>query len=120
MLNFNIVNASIIATLIILFIKFILPYFKKTKMNYYEEVKLGLLLFGYAFRDDKVKSIADTVLTIVKEMESLRLASEDKHDIAFEKTFKALLDEFNIKLEDEVIDLLIKLAVSLLPKTNKE
>ena len=119
MLDFNIVNASIIATLIILFIRYVLPIFKKTKFDYYEEIKMGLMLFGYAFRDDKVRNIANTVLVIVKEIEGLHVAPEDKHDLAVKQTFKVLVDEFNIELDKEAVDLIIQIAVSLLPKTNQ-
>ena len=118
MLDFNVVNASAIAILIVIFVKFVLPYFKKRKIDYYEEIKLGLMLFGYAFRDEKVKQIANTALVVVSEIESLHLAPEEKHNLAVEKTFKELLNEFNIELEDEVIDLIIQLAVTMLPKTN--
>lgn len=119
MLDFNIVNASIVAILIIVFIRLVLPYLKKAKRTYYEEIKMGLMLFGYAFRDEKVKQIANTVLVIVKEIEGLHIAPEHKHDLAVEQTFKVLVDEFNIELDKEVVDLIIQIAVSLLPKTNQ-
>lgn len=118
MIDFNIFNAILVATFIVIFIRFVLPYFKKTKRTYYDEVKLGLMLFGYAFRNDKIKAIANTALTVVREIESLHLSPEEKHNLAVEKTFKELLNEFNIELEDEVIDLIVQIAVSLLPKTN--
>lgn len=120
MLDFNIVNASIVAILIIVFIRLVLPYLKKAKRTYYEEIKMGLMLFGYAFRDEKVKQIANTALVVVSEIESLHIAPTEKHDIAAEKTFRTLLEEFNIELEEEVIDLIIQLAVTMLPKTKIE
>ena len=119
MLDFNIVNASAIAVLIVIFIRYILPYLKKTKSSYYEEIKLGLMLFGYAFRDEKVREIANTVLVIVREIESLHLAPDEKHSIAVEQTFKVLVEEFNMELEPDAMDLIIRLAVSMLPKTNQ-
>lgn len=118
MIDFNIFNAILVATFIVIFIRFVLPYFKKTKRTYYDEVKLGLMLFGYAFRNDKIKAIANTALTVVREIESLHLSPEEKHALAAEKTFRELLNEFNIELDEEVIDLIIQIAVSLLPKTN--
>lgn len=119
MLDFNIVNASIVAILIIVFIRFVLPSLKKTKRTYYDEIKMALMLFGYAFRDEKIKQIADTALVIVSEIESLHIVSEDKHDLAVEQAIRRFVEEFNIELEPDAMDLIIRLAVSMLPKTNQ-
>lgn len=119
MLDFNIINALIVLTSILVFVLIIKPYFEKKNFKFYEEVKLGLLIFGYAFRDDKVRDIANTALLIVQQVEKLHLTPEEKHYLAVDEVFGALLEEFNIELPEEAISLLVQVAVSMLPPTNQ-
>lgn len=119
MLDFNMVNAIIVVALIVIFIVYVAPYLKKKNIDYYTEVKTALLLFGYAFRDDKVKAIAQTAYMVVNEMEQLSLTNAEKQREAVEKAFDKLATEFNIVLDEQVLSLIIDIAVTLLPKTNK-
>lgn len=119
MLDFNIIYAILSATAIVAYVKFVKPYLKEKNLNFYEEVKLFLLISGYAFRDDKIKAIAGITLEIVKGLEELALASNEKHHIAVDKVFRELLDEFNIEMKEEVIEGIVRIAVSYLPSTNK-
>ena len=118
MIDFNVTNGLIVVTAIMVFLLIIKPYLQKNNLNYYEEIKLGLLMFGFVFRDDKVKQMANTVLFIVKEMEKLDLTPDEKHYLAVDEVFRTLLEEFNIELPEDAIALLIRAAVSLLPPTN--
>lgn len=118
MIDFNVTNGLIVVTAIMVFLLIVKPYLQKNNLNYYEEIKLGLLMFGFVFRDDKVKQMANTVLFIVKEMEKLDLTPDEKHYLAVDEVFRALLEEFNIELPEDAIALLIRAAVSLLPPTH--
>lgn len=116
MLDFNIIYAVLIAVAIVVYVKFVKPYLN---LDFYEEVKLFLLISGYAFRDDKIKALAEVTLEVVKSLEELTLASDEKHHVAIDKVFRELLDEFNIEMREEVIEGIVRIAVSHLPPTNK-
>lgn len=118
MLDFNIVYALLITVGVVIFVRFVKPYLKKNNINIYEEIKLFLLVSGYAFRDDKIKAISATALEIVKGLEELSLVSDEKHYIAVDKVFRELLIEFDLELPEEVIEGIIRIAVSQLPATN--
>lgn len=119
MLDFNIIYAILSAAAIGVYVKFVKPYLKENNLNFYKEVKLFLLISGYAFRDDKIKAIAGITLKIVKSLEELTLASDEKHHVAIDKVYRELLDEFNIEMKEEVIEGIVRIAVSYLPPTNK-
>lgn len=118
MLDFNIVYALIIAIGVVVFVRIIMPYLKKNNIDFYEEIKLFLLISGYAFRDEKIKGISKTALEVVKGLEELSLSAEEKHYLAVEEVFRRLLDEFDIELNEEIIETIIRIAVSQLPPTN--
>lgn len=119
MLDWNVTNGLIIITSILVFILFIKPFLQSKNFKYYDEVKLGLMIFGFTFRDEKIKDIADTALFIVTQMETLDLTPEEKHYLAVDEIFRALVIEFNIELPEEAISLLVQCAVAMLPKTNQ-
>lgn len=120
MLDFNIVTGIILATVLILLVKFILPYLKAKGMkgNIYEDIKLGLMLFGYAFRDEKVKDITSKIYNIVSTIEKLDIAPTQKKEEAIEIAFKELMEELNITLDKEALGLITNIAVAYLPATN--
>lgn len=119
MLDFNILYAVIIAIAIVVYVRFIKPYLKKNNMDFFEEVKLFLLVSGYAFRDEKIKAIAGMTLEVVESLEELTLVPDEKHYVAVDEVFRELLEEFNIEMEEEVIEGIVRIAVSHLPPTNK-
>ena len=119
MLDFNILSAILIMVGIIVFVKIIMPYLKRNNIDFYEEIKLGLLLFGHVYRDDKIKAISKTALEIVKNLEYLSLSPEEKHYLAVDKVFRELLDEFDIELPEKAVELIIRIAVAQLPPTNQ-
>lgn len=119
MLDFNIISALAIVIGVVVFMKFVMPYLKKNNIDFYEEVKLSLLIFGYAFREDKIRAISKTALEVVKQFEQLSLAAEEKHYLAVDEVFRRLLFEFDIELDEEIVELLIKVAVSQLEPTYK-
>ena len=120
MFDFNILNALIVAVAIVVFITYVLPYFRDNDMQYYEEVKIGLLMFGYAFRDEKLQKIADMALAVVLQMEILDASNKDKYSQAVEQVFRNLIEQFNIFIPEDVIGMIVNVAVTMLPKTNKK
>lgn len=120
MFDFNLLTGILVAIGIILFIRFGMPYLRsKGFNNIYKDVKTGLMLFGYAFRDDKVKTITSVVWSIVNEMEKLDITPEEKRAEAVDLAFRKLIEELNIDMDEEAIGLIIDIAVSFLPPTNK-
>lgn len=117
-MEFNVLYALLIAVGVVLFLRVIVPFMKKNNLDFYEEIKLFLLISGYSFRDEKIKAISAMALEVVKQMEELGLAAEEKHFVAVDEVFRRLLDEFDIELEEEIIETIIMIAVSQLPKTN--
>ena len=117
-LDFNIIYALLIAVGVVIFVRFVKPSLMKNNIEFFEEIKLFLLASGYAFREDKIKGIAATALEIVKSLEELSLVSDEKHYIAVDKVFRELLIEFDLELPEEIIEGIVRIAVSQLPPTN--
>lgn len=118
-MEFNVLYALLIAVGVVVFMRVIVPYVKKNNLDFYEEIKLFLLISGHSFRDEKIKAISAMALEVVKQMEELGLAAEEKHYAAVDEVFRRLLFEFGIELEEEIIETIIMIAVSQLPPTNK-
>ena len=121
MLDFNVWYGIGLALAITLVVVFVLPWLKEKgfEQKIFEQVKTGLLLFGYAFRDEKVKAMTTLLYGIVAEIEKLDIAPTEKKDLAVREAFNELLDKFNIVLDEDVIGLIIDIAVAYLPPTNK-
>ncbi len=117
-LNNDILVAVLVVIGLFLFVKYVDPFMKKKKLAYYNEVKLGLMVLGYALREDKLKQIANEALEIVRELEALALHSIEKHDEAVYQLSRRLLDKYEISIEDGALDLIVDMAVALLVKTN--
>ena len=83
-------------------------------------LKQALLLFGYAFREDKIKKITDMIYNVVSIVEQLDKSNITKQYIAITDAYENLLEEFDIVLDEKVIKLLVDIAVAYLPKTDKE
>lgn len=120
MLDFNVAYGIGLAVALILLIRFVFPYLraKGMKGNIYEDIKMGLLLFGYAFREEKVKRITAMLYEIVSNIEELDVAPDDKKAQAVRVAFDKLLADFEIVLDEEAIELIIDIAVAYLPPTN--
>jgi len=58
-MNTNIFIAMAVVAGVFAIIMYVMPFLRKKGFDYYNEVKLALMIFGYAFRDDKVKEIAN-------------------------------------------------------------
>ena len=120
MLDFNLLTAILVAIAIVLFIRVGLPFIRKRGYsNIYSDIKAGLLLFGYAFRDEKIKAIADLIFKIVHETEGLDVAPEEKREEAVNIAFRALIKELHLEIEENAIKTIINIAVAYLPPTNK-
>lgn len=121
MLDFNLITGILVAIFIILFIRFGLPYIRKNGYsNIYTDIKAGLLLFGYAFRDEKIKAITDLILKIVQETERLDVAPEEKREEAVNIAFRTLIKELNLEIEEKAIKTIVNIAVAYLPPTNRK
>ena len=118
MINLSLVLAFLMIAGIVSYLRYVGPLLRKKGLDYYEEVSLALMITGYAFRDEKIKDIAEVALIVVRGLERLSLTSEEKHEEAIEILSKKLLDEFNLQLEEGALDLLIQIAVTMLPATN--
>ena len=80
MLDFNIITGIGVAAALVLAVVFLFPYLREKGItkDLYKDIKMGLMIFGYAFRDDKVKQITAMILGILTSMEKLDIAAEDK------------------------------------------
>ena len=122
MFDYNVLAGLGVAAFLVIFIAFISPYLKKKgmKTDIYQEIKLGLMLFGYAFRDEKVKEMTNIIYGIVSSFEELDIAAREKKAEALQVAFTELMEELNITLDEEALSLIIDIAVSYLPPTHSE
>jgi len=119
-MNLAIVFAFLMVIAIVAYLRYLSPYLRVKGLDYYSEVRLALMLTGYVFREKKVKDIARVALLVVTELEELSISPEEKHVEGVERLSIKLLEEFNLELEEGALDLLIQVAVAMLPKTNIE
>lgn len=118
MFNLNVLYAIGILAGVIIFRRFVMPYLRKNNLELYEEIKIALLIMGYSFRDDKIKKITEITLSLINDLEKIAIAPEDKLAVAIEEVSKKLINDFGIVLEDEVLKVIIRVAVSTLAPTN--
>ena len=120
MLDWNIIIAAAVMVGIIVLIRFVFPLYKDRK-SLYADIKAGLLLFGYAFRDDKVKAIADIMYGVVSAVEELDKSNPCKQRDAVARAHEKLLQEIGVEIDSEAMELMVDIAVAYLPPTgNKE
>lgn len=115
-MNYDLVFGAAIAVALIVIIRFVFPLYKD-RTSIYKSVKDGLLLFGFAIRDEKIKAITDSIFKVVSILETWDLTNEQKKYAATEVAYRELLDEFGIELPQEAIRLLVDIAVAQLPPT---
>lgn len=118
MLDLNVVSGIFIAIVLVLLVRFVFPLYKD-RGTIYKDVKAGLMLFGYAFREEKVKAITDILFNVVSIIEQYDKPNIDKQYEAMEKAQKALLEEFDIVLDDRLMELIVDIAVAYLPATKQ-
>lgn len=118
MLDFNMISGVLVGATLVLLVRFVFPLYKD-RNSIYKDVKTALMLFGYAFRDEKIKAITDMIFNIVAIVENFDKPNIAKQYEAMEVAYKELLEEFDIELEPEVIELLIDIAVAYLPPTKE-
>lgn len=118
MLEFNTIYAMLVGVALVLLVRFVFPLYKD-RSSIYKDVKRALLLFGYAFRDEKVKEITNTIFNIVAIIEQYDKDNLAKQYEAMTQAYDELLAEFDIALDDKVIQLLVDIAVSYLPPTGQ-
>ena len=121
MFDFDLITGIMVAMSIILFIRYAMPYLRKIGYtDIYTDMKAGLLLFGYAFRDDKVKKIADILFSVVGQMEYLDIAPTEKQSEAVEVAFEELIEKLNLEIDENALRVIVDIAVKYLPPTHKE
>lgn len=120
MINWSLILAFLLVVSLVSYFRYGSPWLKVKGFDYYNEINLALMITGYAFRDEKVKDIAEIALVVVKGLEMLSLTSSEKHEVAILELSKELMEEFNLILDDEALDLLVQLAVTLLPPTHSK
>lgn len=118
MINLSLILAILLAASLVSYFRFGAPWLKAKGLDYYSEISLALMITGYAFRDEKIKEIAEIALAVVTDLEKLSLTSSEKHEEAIAEISKHLLEELNLEVEEKAIDLIVKLAVTMLPPTN--
>lgn len=116
-INWEVIGAIGVITTLILMMRYVFP---NVKPDIYKDIKNGLLLFGYAFRDDKLKAISDMLFNIVVEVEKLHASNLSKQYEAITEAQTRLLEEFDIQIEYEALELIIDIAVAYLPPTKEE
>jgi len=103
----NIFNSdTVLAILITLGFAITVVVMKKTKFkfDYYSELKMALLLASISFKDIKLKKLADICMTIV--------IAQEKKAIAMKEVMKELHEKMNLKLDEEIVSIIIDIAVS--------
>lgn len=117
-INWNIIFATLIVAGVSLYLIYARPWLNKKNFDYFDEIKLALLLTGFAFRDEKIKLIVDIAYKVVSALEKYEnISSEEKHLQAVQEISTLLVNEANIVLSEEALDLIVDITVSLLPAT---
>ncbi|WP_066503740.1 hypothetical protein [Abyssisolibacter fermentans] len=118
MINWDIIIGILIVTALLIFLKYIVPYLKMNKMDFYREIKLGLMIFGYTFKDEKIKAIADMTYEVVNDLQILSDTPIEKQNEAVRQLSGKIMDEFGVGIEPKALDLIVQIAVTLLPTKN--
>jgi hypothetical protein len=116
MFNYEILMALFITIGLVLF--FI--YVKPLSFGYYKEIRLALLIVQTSFRDDKVKQIADIVMSIVNDLEKLDVDNSEKQAYAIQLAGQSILEKLGITLDEDILALIVDVAVAYIPKTHQE
>lgn len=118
-MNWDVVYAVGLVFGLFAILYYLIPFLRDKKLDYYKEVKFALMICSYAFRYDKIVKISNLALEIVKSIEELSLSPEEKRIEALTIISQRLLNEFNIAIDNDTLGLIIDIAVTLLPPTNK-
>lgn len=114
LIDVNVIIGTVISILLVYFFS----YFKG-KINVYDEVKVALSVAGIVFRTDKIKKITDIAINIVKAVEELDKSNADKKELAVQEASSKINKELNINVDSAILNTVIDIAVSHMPKTNK-
>lgn len=89
---------------------------KGIKFNYYNEVKLALLMGGTMVKDAKVKAIMGICMGIVQGLERADKASSEKRKSAIEEAIEEIYRSCGVRLEKEIVGQIIDIAVANMPE----
>lgn len=118
---FDIIDFSIVIQLVTVLALFLFIRYGKgrVKPDLYDDVKLAVVVSGTLFRNDKIKLMSDIVYKAVSTIEQLDRSNEEKHQIAMEEATKEIAKTLNVDVDKELINKMVQVAVSHLPKTKK-
>ena len=117
-MDYNVLIAISIVVAFFLYIRFGKPYIKDTTI--FQDVRLALLLVGEIVRDGKIKEIITIVESVVADIEEMHgIENSEKEAMAVQTASENILDKLNIEISEETLSLIVKVAVSYLPATNK-
>jgi len=117
-MDYNVLIAISIVVAFFLYIRFGKPYIKDTTI--FQDVRLALLLGGEIVRDGKIKEIITIVESVVADIEEMHgIENSEKEAMAVQTASENILDKLNIEISEETLSLIVKVAVSYLPATNK-
>lgn len=116
-LNMNVVYA---VSLVISFcLILVLMKRKGIKFDYYNEVKLALLIGGTMFKDVKVKAIMAICMGIVQGLENADKAPAEKRKMAIKKAIDEIYIQCGLTLDEATVGAIIDIAVANMPENQR-
>lgn len=119
---FNALNMNVVyAVSIVVSFCLILVLMKKKgiKFDYYNEVKLALLIGGTMFKDVKIKAIMAICMGIVQGLEHADKAPEEKRKMAIKKAIDEIYIQCGLTLDESTVGAIIDIAVANMPENQK-
>jgi predicted site-specific integrase-resolvase len=118
MFDYNVLIAIVVVVAFFLYLRFGRQYIKDNTI--FTDVRLALLLTGEIVREDKVKEIISIVESVVADIEEMHgIENSEKEAMAVQTASENILDKLNIEISEDTLALIVKVAVSYLPATNK-
>jgi hypothetical protein len=118
-MDYNVLIAIGVVVAFFLYLRFGRSYVKDAII--FTDVRLALLLSGEIVRDDKIKEIIKIVESVVTDIEEMHgIENSEKEAMAVQSASEEILSKLNIEISEETLALIVKVAVSYLPPTNKK
>ena len=86
------------------------------KFDYYNEVKLALLMGGTMFKDTKIKMIMGICVGIVQGLENADKSSVEKRKEAIAQAIEEIYEKCGVKMDKDIIGQIIDIAVANMPE----
>jgi hypothetical protein len=118
-MDYNVLISIGIVVAFFLYLRFGRPYIKDATI--FTDVRLSLLISGEIVRDDKIKEIITIVESVVADIEEMHgIENSEKEAMAVQTASEDILNKLKIEISEETLALIVKVAVSYLPATNKK